>query len=304
MLHMNTKTPRLEEDAVLRAINGSLAMIQLDTQGRVLWANDNFAKTMGYDVDEMPGLWHRQFCTPEFANSPEYETLWENLRRGRPFQEKIVRVSKDKQLLSFEATYSPVIDREGNVQGIIKVATNISDRENAINTMTSHLLQTAELLLERAEQGMNSGYEVASSNEEIIRETGENKEKLQFLEQEALSVRNIMKKIREIAVKTNLLAINAAIEATHAKEYGRGFSVVAGEVRKLAKLSEEATKEVNANLERIAVQIEEIVKGTNQSEASIHNSKARIDRTVEDFIAIREAALTLEKQAKTMGEFL
>src|SRR4051794_15103982 len=120
--YMSTQV--LEQDAVLAAIEQSLAMIEFNTEGQVLWVNDNFAKAMEYEADEMPGLMHRQFCTEEFVNSPEYSMLWRELKSGHPFQAKILRLSKKQRLLWFEATYTPVFDAEGQVKAVIKIATD------------------------------------------------------------------------------------------------------------------------------------------------------------------------------------
>lgn len=294
----------LEQNAVLAAIEQSLAMIEFDTEGKVLWANDNFARAMGYEAAEMVGMIHRQFCTREFVNSSEYTTLWKELKSGRPFQEKILRVSKNQHLLWFEATYTPVYDTEGHVQAVIKVATDITARENGATQMTSDLQQMAEDLLRRAEEGISSSRQVATAIERVVQESNDNMQTLQLLEDKADSVRYSMKIIRDVASQTHLLALNAAIEAAHAGEYGRGFSVVATEVRKLSKQAEEATKEVNANLEAIATQVAEIAKGTHRSQNVIMDSQRLTQQAVDEFTGIGQAALQLDTQAKRLAEML
>jgi PAS domain S-box-containing protein len=300
----NTRTNEIEISSAFAAIEQSLAMIQFDTQGNVLWANNNFAKTMGYEAWEMPGLKHSQFCLPEFANSPEYREFWDNLRSGQTFQKKILRVTKDQRLLWFEATYTPVYNSEGYVQGVIKVATDITKRENAVSELTRELQQMAEGLLKRADEGVSSGQEIESSIKQAVKETNDNMQVLQLLERKAESVKKLTDKIRSIADYTNLLALNAAIEAAHAKEYGRGFNVVANEVRKLASQTEEATKEVNSDLESITVQVEEIVKGMKNSQTIIIDGQTLVNKAVEEFTGIGQAADQLDRQAKTLGDVI
>ncbi|WP_282942689.1 methyl-accepting chemotaxis protein [Paenibacillus sp. RC67] len=297
-------TQVLDQDAVLAAMERSLAMIEFDTQGKVLWVNDNFARAMGYEASEMPGLMHRQFCTPGFVNSPEYTKLWDELKSGHPFQEKILRVTKDRRLLWFEATYTPVYDEAGHVMAIIKVATDISARESATTKVTSELQLMAEDLLRRTEEGISSSNEIASAFERIVKESNDNMNFLQLLEQKSKSAHGIIKSIREIAEQTKLLSLNAAIEAAHAGEHGRGFNVVADEVRKLAKQAEEATTEVYSNLEGIATQIEGIAKGTKRSQTIITESQIRIQRAVNEFMGIGQAARQLDNQAKALGDML
>lgn len=305
---VNTKTSmndrKLEPNTVLAAIERSLAMIQFDIHGNVLWANQKFATIMGYEVAELIGLKHKQFCTPEFANSAHYEAFWEQLRKGRPFQEKIIRLTKDRRYLRFEATYTPVCDSTNQIQGIIKVATDITARENAVNELTHELQIMAEKLLNRTDEGMTSSNEIASSITSIVEETNDSMQQLRLLEQEAQSSRKLIRDIRDIADYTNLLALNAAIEAAHAKEYGRGFSVVAEEVRKLAKQSEEAAKEVNESLGSIVSRIGEVVKRIQKSQGMIQDSQSRVLRAVEVFDGIGEAATGLEKQAMSLNQIL
>lgn len=291
----------LEQNAVLAAIEQSLALIEFDIEGKVLWANDNFARAMGYEASEMVGMMHRQFCTQEFVNSSEYTTLWNNLKSGRPFQEKILRMSKNQQLLWFEATYTPVYDTEGHVQAVIKVATDITSREISTTQMTIDLQHMAEDLLRRAEEGVSSSHQIATAIERVVQESNDNMHTLQLLESKADSVRGIMQTIRDVASQTNLLALNAAIEAAHAGEHGRGFSVVATEVRKLSIQAEEATKEVNANLEGITSEVTAIAKGTHRSQTVIIDSQRLAQQAVDEFTGIGQAALQLDAQAKKLA---
>ncbi|GAQ18481.1 chemotaxis protein [Oceanobacillus picturae] len=83
-----TSTQVLDQNSVLAALEMSLAMIEFDPYGNVLWANPNFSQAMGYRVEELFNMHHRQFCTSEFVQSTEYNNFWENLRNGKSFQKK------------------------------------------------------------------------------------------------------------------------------------------------------------------------------------------------------------------------
>jgi methyl-accepting chemotaxis protein len=162
----------------------------------------------------------------------------------------------------------------------------------------------AEDLLKRAEDGVARSREVASAFERVVEESNSNMQSLQSLERQASSVKGIVKGIREIAEQTHLLALNAAIEAAHAGEYGRGFNVVAGEVRKLAGQVQDATKEVNAFVEGIASYVHEIGSGTVHTQTLITESQHRIEQAVGEFVGIGEAAKQLDAQAKALGDIL
>ncbi|KRE12073.1 hypothetical protein ASE42_15480 [Bacillus sp. Root920] len=129
----------LEQSAVLRALEHSLAMIEFNVTGEVLWVNDIFAKAMGYSKEEMIGLKHRQFCPPHIIEHTSYHMFWKRLREGQVFQEKVQRITKNGSSLWLEATYSPVQDEEGTVVGVVKVATDITKREHTMKQVVEDL---------------------------------------------------------------------------------------------------------------------------------------------------------------------
>src|SRR5690606_33566154 len=96
MINTGTSTQILDETSVLAALESNLAMIEFNLNREVIWVNENFAKTLGYTVNEMKGMQHRQFCTVKFRNNRKYEELWDNLENGVKFQEKVQRVDKEK----------------------------------------------------------------------------------------------------------------------------------------------------------------------------------------------------------------
>ncbi|MGB1091573.1 MAG: PAS domain S-box protein, partial [Oceanobacter sp.] len=68
--------------ARMDALNKSQAVIEFDTNGTILDANDNFLNVMGYRLDEIRGQHHSLFVEPDYASSSDYQRFWDNLRRG------------------------------------------------------------------------------------------------------------------------------------------------------------------------------------------------------------------------------
>ncbi|MBJ6361222.1 methyl-accepting chemotaxis protein [Paenibacillus sp. GCM10012307] len=297
-----------KEDTKLRsmvtAIESSLAMIEFDTEGRVLRANDNFARTMGYLPEEMRGMRHASLCTEEFRNGPEYVELWEGLRQGKAFQDKIRRVRKDGSLIWLEATYMPILGDDGQPCGVLKLATNIDSREQAAARLTAGLLKMSEELLVRASEGMNRSREVEEAVGSVVSGSEDNIAALRQLERQSDTLRGIVRSIKDVAEQTRLLALNAAIEAAHAKEYGLAFGVVANEVRKLATQVELATREASRYVEGIEARFREIGEGANRSRTLAAESQRRLRQAVDEFQGIGEAAHRLDGQAREINSIV
>ncbi|RUS48928.1 methyl-accepting chemotaxis protein [Cohnella sp. AR92] len=283
--------------AAMAAMESSFAMIEFDMEGRVLEVNANFARSLGYAPWEMKGMRHVSFCTPEFRNSPRYQELWNGLRQGKAFQNKIQRVRKDGSLIWLEATYMPILGEDGKPASVLKMATNIDEREQAAARWTEELLHLADELLNRAQEGMDRSEEIEEAVGDVVSGSEDNMTALLQLEGQSDSIRGIVRTIKDIAAQTNLLALNAAIEAAHAKEHGRGFSVVANEVRKLASQVEQATREANDYVTRIASRIREVGESTKNSRLLAAESQRRIQQAVGQFKGIEEAAHQLDKKA-------
>lgn len=123
--------------------------------------------------------------------------------------------------------------------------------------------------------------------------------KIKQIEEQSAMLNEANSVISNIASQTNLLAMNAAIEAAHAGESGKGFSVVADEIRKLSENSTQQSKKINEQLRAITDSISDVVTASEESQASYAEISGRIGTTDASFKKIQEA---MDKQTAGSNE--
>lgn len=118
----------LSSDAtrILKAMSRSQAIIEFDLSGRVLSANENFCRALGYDASEIIGQNHKLFVPPEEAGSEGYRNFWAKLGRGEFDRRQYKRVGKNGREVWIEASYNP-ISRGGKPYKVVKFATDITE---------------------------------------------------------------------------------------------------------------------------------------------------------------------------------
>ncbi|RNM04407.1 PAS domain-containing protein [Dickeya undicola] len=264
----------LDKESILSALHRSLAVIEFTPEGHIIWANDNFLKTMGYSEEEITGQHHRIFCYDTFYR--ENPHFWDKLRNGESFVGRFERKTAQGERVWLEASYNPIIDDNGHVYKIIKFASNITTRVENAKRIADIAVTTSEQTSQITYNANDVLRETINNSERILEQVKSASEIGTRLHEHAQNISAMIGTIDGIAAQTNLLALNAAIEAARAGESGRGFSVVAQEVRKLATSTSTATQQITHMVADNARLIEQIYQQMEQINQFLTNEQEKI----------------------------
>jgi methyl-accepting chemotaxis protein len=363
-------------------IDRTQAVIHFEPDGTILQANKNFLGAVGYDLNEIQGNHHSMFVEDDYRNSAEYAKFWDDMRSGQFFTDQFPRVRKDGSTIWIQATYAPILDDDGQVTRVIKIATDITHRKtqvfkisealeefaggnlshrlddvdqpdlqyivsafnraaDKIATMVTNVQHVTDALqstgnkiadaahdlsgrtetqaatLEQtaaAVEELTSNATTAAKNAQKVDETAANTRSaahdsgqvvedvikaMDKIETSSGEISQIITVIDDIAFQTNLLSLNAGVEAARAGEAGRGFSVVASEVRSLAQRTADSAKEIK---QLIAESSEHVSNGVELVGRASNELNVIFDGVGVISDNIRDVAHTLSEQSSTLTE--
>ena len=282
-----------ENSAFIQALLRSTAVIEFDLGGHVLTANDQFLRGMGYNLAQIKGKHHSLFCDPHEVSQASYKDFWATLNRGEFVASRFKRIDSSGRDVWLEATYNPVHDAQGKLYKIVKFATVVTDQVSREEDVS----QAASVAFEISQQtdvSAQRGAEVVQNTVQTMRKVSQEMESassgIEALGKQSLLISSIVQTIGGIAQQTNLLALNAAIEAARAGEQGRGFAVVADEVRQLAGRTSAATEEIVSVVQQNQALADEAVRGMANSRSQAEQGLMLANEAGSVIIEIQEGA--------------
>ena len=309
-----SKLRNSEFESKVAAVDQGMAVIEFDLDGKVLQANDNFLRAMGYSLREIVGQHHSMFCSPDYILSEEYRDFWLKLNKGERFTGRFHRVGKFNRDVWIQATYSPILDLKGQPMRVVKYAHDVTDQvklEQQIKSKTDDMNRTvAELGAAITEITRSTGTATQLAGEtQQNAETGfealrKSIEAIELIQKSSTEIADIVKVISDIAGQTNLLAFNAAIEAARAGEHGVGFSVVAGEVRKLAERSSQAAREIAKLIEESSSRVNVGSDRSQHAKAAFERIVGSVAKTGESIKQIAASTETQQQASKSVERLI
>jgi len=302
------KLRNADHAAKVAAIDLGQAVIEFDLDGNVVAANRNFLSAMGYTLREIVGRHHSMFCSADYTQSVEYRDFWLRMGEGQFISGRFHRVGKFQRDVWIQATYNPILDLNGKVSKVVKFAYDVTKEvmlEKSIASRSVEMSASVHSLVDSITAiAANSGVaaETAGEATEAAKTGFDALQKsiaaIDAIQASSVRMSEIVRVIGEIASQTNLLAFNAAIEAARAGQHGVGFSVVAGEVRKLAERSSLAAREIATLIDESVLQVGHGASVSKDAAASFEGILSSVGRTGR---SVSEIAVAAERQRAATG---
>ena len=219
-------------EAKLAAISRVQGVIEFAPTGEIIDANENLLNLLGYRLDEIVGKHHRMLVEKNYGESAEYQEFWRKLREGEFVAGEFKRVGKAGQDIWIQASYNPIFDLNNKVASIVKFATDITGRVEAVTKVAAGLAELADNNLEhRLDKAFEPAFEQVRSDynaslerlESTISQIAGSSETIQTGTQEiATSISGMSRRIEEQAAGLEQTAAALSEITTTVKQTAEG----------------------------------------------------------------------------------
>jgi methyl-accepting chemotaxis protein len=283
------KQQHAEYEGRIRAIDKAQAVIEFDTGGNVLHANQNFLDTLGYRLDEIQGRHHRMFCDEAYTAGPEYREFWAKLNRGEYDAGRYKRVAKGGRAVWIQATYNPIFDVNGRLYKVVKFAIDVTaqvELEESVKRRSQEDQSKVEKLLavvNRAASGDLTG-EVDVDGKEPI-------------DQLAAGIKGMMSDLSGVIGKV-------VDSAGTFKDSSQDIAARADTVASGAQLLGATVEEMNASIEELTASINSIADNSRGADQLAKDTQQEAERGAKAVARSIEAMELINRSSEDIAEII
>lgn len=216
----------------------------------------------------------------------EGDGMYEAMRYGRTYS---VIIPKEKFGVTYRSTTVPIRDKNGTIIGAFGIGKSL-EKEVKINSLAHDLSNSLQEISKVVNQISNDIQELVNSNTKILQAAQTTKEETEKTDE-------ILNFVNNIAKKTNLLGLNASIEAARIGKQAGGFDVIANEIRQLSMTSNDSMKEIEVILKQVKELVNNLVENVSHTGIIFQNQAAAIEEITANIQELASLSVVLEEMS-------
>ncbi len=277
------KLQSADYEGQLAAISKAQAVIEFGLDGKVIHANDNFLKVLGYTLDEVKGRHHSMFVEHDYRQSPDYRIFWEKLGSGVYDSGQYKRITKTGAEIWIQASYNPILDVNGKPFKVVKYATDVTASVKASQ------------VLQQAVQQVQEAVEAAKGNDLTQRVPLEGK--IGEIEALCAGVNGLIDTMATVVTKIR----------NSAREVSSASAEISASTTDLSQRTEEqaaSLEETSASMEEMSATVKKNAENAQQANESAAGTRDVADRGGQVVAKAVDAMARIEESSRKISDII